>query len=119
MRPSWQEIDAYGEQIAEGGPDLDLNLIDERLEEYTHEIMLIVETDQPGTFSPDLFPSLNPTTTAPTTAVSTTAAPPLPTSPPPGSAPESPVATGATEPTASATEEPSPRKRDQRAFGDD
>ena len=104
----WSEIAAYGEQIAAGDADLS-NLIDERLEEYTDQIMVIVEADQPGTFSPDLFPSLNPTTTAPTTAVSTTAAPPpSPTSPPPGSAPESPVATGATEPTASATEEPSP-----------
>ena len=109
----WIEIAAYGEQIAEGDADLDLNLIDERLEEYTHEIMLIVETDQPGTFSPDLFPSLNPTTAPPTTAASTTAAPPpSATSPPPSSsAPESPAATEATAPTASATEEPSPPQR--------
>ena len=106
----WIEIAAYGEQIAEGGPDLDLNLIDERLEEYTHEIMLIVETDQPGTFSPDLFPSLIPTTAPPSTAASTTAAPPpSETSPPPSSSvPESTAATEATTPTASATEEPSP-----------
>ena len=37
----WSEIAAYGEQIGEG--DADLNLIDERLEDYTHKIMLIVE----------------------------------------------------------------------------
>ena len=103
----WSEIAAYGEQIADRR-DVDVNLIDERLEDYTHKIMLIVETDQPGTFSPDLFPSLTQTTAPPTTAASTTAAPPpSATSPPPTTAAPESTATEAAAPTATATEEPS------------
>jgi putative peptide zinc metalloprotease protein len=104
----WVEIAAYGEQIAAG--EADVNLIDERLEEYTHKIMVIVETDQPGTFSPDLYPTLTQTTAPPTTMASTAAAPPpSATSPPPSSSAPTEAAAPTEEPSATATvtDEPS------------
>jgi putative peptide zinc metalloprotease protein len=98
----WTEIAAYGEQIAAG--EADVNMIDERLEEYTYKIMSIVEEDQPGTFSPDLFPSLTQATTSPTTMVSTAPAPPPSSTSPP---PSNPAPTEAAAPTGTATQEPS------------
>ncbi|ODQ87993.1 hypothetical protein BHQ17_18745 [Mycolicibacterium holsaticum] len=75
----WQEIDAYGDDIAAG--KVPLNEIDGQLDEYTTEIMWIVENDQPGT-----FPSLTPTTAAPTPAPAAAEEPqPSLTSPPPSS----------------------------------
>jgi putative peptide zinc metalloprotease protein len=105
----WKEIAAYGEQIANGDPNIDINKIDDRLAEYTRQIMLIVEEDQPGTFPTELYPSLTQTTAPPTTtAPSTAALSPSATSPPPStSAPESVSTSEATASTGTATEEPS------------
>jgi putative peptide zinc metalloprotease protein len=52
----WAEIAAYGEEIAAGRADV--NGIDARLADYTRQIMVIVEQDQPGTFPTELYPSL-------------------------------------------------------------
>lgn len=95
----WEEIDRFGDDIAAG--QVPLNEIDGRLDEYTIEIMWIVETDQPGTFA-----SLTPTT-APPTPTPVTAEEPLPsaTSPPPSSATPEPTATSSTESTESTSEE--------------
>ncbi|MGE2724808.1 hypothetical protein [Mycolicibacterium pulveris] len=97
----WQEIDAYGDDIAAG--KVPLNEIDGRLDAYTTEIMWIVEEDQPGT-----FPSLTPTTVAPTpTPVSTAEPAPSVTSPPPpsGTTTPEPSPTAPAEPTETATGE--------------
>ncbi|MGV0873808.1 hypothetical protein [Mycolicibacterium sp. XJ879] len=96
----WVEIDAYGDDIAAG--KVPLNEIDGRLDEYTTEIMWIVEEDQPGT-----FPSLTPTTAAPTpTPVSVEEPLPSVTSPPPSSttttAPEPSLTTEPAEPSETA-----------------
>ena len=100
----WQEIAAYGEQVAAG--EVDAKEIDGKLEAYTNQIKGIIEEDQPGT-----FPSLTQTTAPPTSAApSTTAAAPSPTA---TSAPPASSTTGATTaaetaaPTGAATEEPS------------
>ncbi|KUI03970.1 hypothetical protein [Mycobacterium sp. IS-3022] len=99
----WQDIAAYGDQIAAG--NVDPNKIDGELAEYTEQIMWIVERDQPGT-----FPSLTQTTPEPTTAPSTTAAlspsPSAPTAPPSTPATESSEIAEAIAPTDTATEEP-------------
>ncbi|MGV0718354.1 M50 family metallopeptidase [Mycolicibacterium sp. XJ662] len=98
----WVEIDAYGDDIAAG--KVPLNEIDGRLDEYTTEIMWIVEEDQPGT-----FPSLTPTTAAPTpTPVSVEE--PLPSVPSPPSstttaAPEPTLTTVPAEPSETTVEE--------------
>lgn len=98
----WVEIDAYGDDIAAG--KVPLNEIDGRLDEYTTEIMWIVEEDQPGT-----FPSLTPTTAAPT-PMPVSVEEPLPsvTSPPSSTttaAPEPTLTTAPAEPSETTVEE--------------
>ncbi len=46
----WTEIAAYGEQIAAG--EADLNKVDATLADYTRQIMVIVEEDQPAPSRP-------------------------------------------------------------------
>ncbi|MDQ2635986.1 MAG: hypothetical protein M3Y83_03805, partial [Actinomycetota bacterium] len=98
----WQEIDAYGDDIAAG--KVPLNEIDGQLDEYTTEIMWIVERDQPGT-----FPSLAPTTSAVPTPAPVSVEEPLPsvTSPPPSSTttPEPTLTAEPTEPSENTAEE--------------
>jgi putative peptide zinc metalloprotease protein len=101
----WEEIAAYGEDIAAG--KVKVNEIDRKLADFTRQIMMIVEADQPGTFPSELYPSLTQTTATPTTAASTTAAPPPATTPPPStSAPDGTATAESTAPTGTATEEP-------------
>ncbi|MEO3759295.1 hypothetical protein ABGB19_13535 [Mycobacterium sp. B14F4] len=107
LQELWAEIAAYGEQITAG--EVDVNEIDGRLAEYTRQIMVIVEEDQPGTFPTELYPSLTQTTAPPPTTAPVTTAAPLPsaTSPPPStSATESTTVAGTTEPTGTTTQEP-------------
>ncbi|KUI22627.1 hypothetical protein AU193_20785 [Mycobacterium sp. GA-1285] len=102
----WEEIAAYGDQIAAG--EADPNEIDGRLAEYTEQIMWIVERDQPGT-----FPSLTQTTAVPTTQPTTAAALPSATSTQPSaSVAEATAIVDAASPTDTVSEEPSSTTED-------
>ena len=86
----WQEIDAYADAIEAGTVPLDEIAPD--LEDFTDQIVIIVNTDQPGTIpTPTESPTASPTAT--------------PTSPP----------TGAVSPSATATETISPQSGDPTA----
>lgn len=104
----WAEIAVYGGQIADG--KVDPNEIDGRLAAYTHQIMWIVERDQPGTF-PSLTQTTAPATAAPGTTTapppSATTAPPSTSTPEPSATTEATVPVETTVPTGTATEEPS------------
>ena len=101
LRELWKEIAAYGEAIEAG--EVPLDEIEGRLEEFTTEIKIIIETDQPGT-----FPSATATPTAPATEASSDSiapsAPPSQTVAPPSS--EAPPPTDATAPDGSVTSDP-------------
>lgn len=103
LQALWTEIAAYGDQISAG--EVDVNEIDARLADYTKQIMLIVEEDQPGTFSTEVFPSLTQTTASLTTAAPVTTAAPSPsaTSPAPSTSAASPTSTGETTAPAAGT----------------
>ncbi|ULE32315.1 hypothetical protein [Mycobacterium sp. IDR2000157661] len=107
LQQLWSEIADYGEQIANG--EVDVNEIDGRLADYTKQIMVIVEEDQPGTFPTEVFGSVTPTSASATTAPITTAAPsPSATSPPSSTSASSPTSAAETAAptTGTTTQEP-------------
>lgn len=89
----WKDIDAYADAIEAG--EVPLSEIPPKLEEYTQQIVDIVNADQPGTI--------------PTATTSPTASPtPTPTTPSTAAATASPTAAPTESPTLAATAPPSP-----------
>jgi putative peptide zinc metalloprotease protein len=108
LQDVWARIEEFEEAVRNG--DVPVDQIAPQLEAYTEEIVVIVETLQPGTF-PSLTPTQTPTaqTTAQTTAPATSAVSPVftpsETAPPPStSTPEPSLATDPTTATESTSE---------------
>jgi putative peptide zinc metalloprotease protein len=130
----WAKIAAYEDAIELG--DVPLNEIEGQLAAYTNEIILIVNTDQPGTIPTATQATTAPTTGSPAATVAPSATPSETIPPPSSSTPEptstsdptatsDPTSTGTTtdptissDPTAPSTSTPDPTTSDGSTTSD-